>query len=104
MKSEPPQKIHRITNTFPNNPNSPFYGPEPMKPLAILKIRRIHPKEGEALVCTPGDEIEEEEDPFAGSEAGIGGVEGDMDGDGVLSPMEKEKLMMMKQGELKIQS
>ena len=103
MKSEPPQKIHRTTNTFPNNPNSPFYGPDPIKPMALLKLRRIHPKPGEPLVCTPGSEEEEEDDEgVEGGEAGFGGVEGDMDGDGVLSPMEKQKLMMMKQGDISV--
>ena len=99
MKSDPAQKISRISNSVPNNANSPFYGPEKMKPLAVLKIRRIHPKDGEALICSP-DDIQEEADN-EDSQAGNGGVEGDMDGDGILSPMEKEKLMMMKEGWLK---
>ena len=92
MKSDPQQKIHRITNTFPNNPASPFYAPRPMTPLARLTIRRIHPKPGASPGCH-GNET----DLDIGSE--IEGLENTED-TSALSDMERKKLMMMKQGRL----
>ena len=40
--SIPPQGITKITNSFPNSEESPFYDPRglPMKPLARLTITR----------------------------------------------------------------
>ena len=87
LKSDPQQKIHRITNTFPDNPASPFWGSEEIKPLALLQLRRIHPKPGAMPTCTGNDE-EEALDEAEGF--------GSTDGEGELTEMEKKKLMMMK--------
>ena len=62
MKSDPQQKITRITNTFPNNPNSPFYQREPITPLARLTLHRIHPKPGAPTVCHGNESIEIDSD------------------------------------------
>ena len=88
MKSDPQQKITRITNTFPNNPNSPFYQREPITPLARLTLHRIHPKPGASTVCHGNESIEidgDEDNNFGGG--------GEFDG---LTDMEKKKLMMEK--------
>ena len=50
-KSEPQQKIHRITNTYPSNPSSPFFSSEPIKPLGTIRLRRIHPEAGSSGAC-----------------------------------------------------
>lgn len=42
-KSEPQQRIHNITHRFPSNPESPFYGPKPILPLATISLKRIGP-------------------------------------------------------------
>ena len=67
QKTDPQEKIHRITNSFPNNPASPFYHQsQRIKPMARLELRRIHPKIGmnNAAKCesTPQQEEEEEEE------------------------------------------
>ena len=61
-KSEPQQKIHRITNTFPSNPASPFFGPEPIKRLGVVRLRRIHPEAGGSNVCDEEKEFKAGED------------------------------------------
>lgn len=91
MKSDPQQKIHRITNSFPNNPSSPFYNLEAIRPLARLTLRRIHPKPGDAPVCF-GNETDLEISPFEGEQ-----IETSED-DSFLTDMERKKLMMMKGG------
>jgi hypothetical protein len=40
VKSEPQQRIHRLTNTYPSS--SPFVGREPVRPMAMLTLQRIH--------------------------------------------------------------
>ncbi|XP_041350628.1 spondin-1-like [Gigantopelta aegis] len=40
QETNPPGRITAITNTNPNNPDSPFFGREPIKPLAMLTIRK----------------------------------------------------------------
>ena len=40
IKTEPQKKIHKLTNTFPNDPRSPFYGPDPLKPVARIQLTR----------------------------------------------------------------
>ena len=88
MKSDPQQKIHRISNTFPKNPASPFYSSTPMLPLARLTLRRIHPKPGDTVTCFGNEtEIVHEGPRFETSED-----------DALLTDMEKKKLMMMKSG------
>ncbi|CAL1534947.1 unnamed protein product [Lymnaea stagnalis] len=39
MPTQPPERIHRITSTYPNNMESPFYGEE-IKPFARLTITK----------------------------------------------------------------
>ena len=56
-KSEPQQKIHRITNTYPSNPSSPFFSSEPIKPLGTIRLRRIHPEAGSSNVCDTDKEF-----------------------------------------------
>ena len=38
----PPEKIHKLTSNYPNNPKSPFYDPSgtPMKPVAKLIVKQ----------------------------------------------------------------
>ena len=62
LASNPQQRISKITSNMPDNPISPFFENDPLRPLAKLHIHRISPKPGQPLVCT--DEIEEEEDEF----------------------------------------
>lgn len=40
MVTKPQEKIHKITNHYPNGPSSPFYGPNPIKPMAHLTITK----------------------------------------------------------------
>ena len=92
MKSEPQQKIHRITNTFPNNPASPFFGQGEIPPLGVLTLRRIHPKTGavHSNVCTGNETIE----PSDINE----GVTGQLDlhgGADGLTDMDRQKFLMM---------
>ncbi|XP_052829392.1 spondin-1 [Octopus bimaculoides] len=35
--SDPQQRIHRITNRYPNTPSSPFYGPNKIAPMAQME-------------------------------------------------------------------
>ena len=41
IPTDPPERISRITNTHPKHPDSPFYGPNPIKPLATLTLTKI---------------------------------------------------------------
>ena len=90
LKSDPPQKIHRITNTYPNNPAAPFWGHDPITPLAKLKLRRIHPKPGDS-VCNGNEDSDDDVFDAEGFEV----EEGEE-----LTEMEKKKLMMMQGGEV----
>ena len=36
VETDPPNTIHEITNTYPNNAESPFYGKQKIKPMAKL--------------------------------------------------------------------
>ena len=90
MKSDPQQKITRITNTFPNNPNSPFYQREPITPLARLTLHRIHPKPGAPTVCHGNESIEIDSNE---DDTNFGGGGNEFEG---LTDMEKKKLMMDK--------
>lgn len=81
-KSDPQQKIHRITNAFPNNVASPFYGREPVKPLASLKIERLSGKDGDDSSCSNDDTDDSDVDIIGG--AGADGI----------SEMDKQKQMM----------
>jgi len=40
-RTDPQQKIRRITDTWPSDDRSPFYGIQPQQPLAKLHIRRL---------------------------------------------------------------
>ncbi|XP_013383602.1 spondin-1-like [Lingula anatina] len=62
MKTHPQEKIHRLTNTYPDNIKSPFYGLYPIKPLAQLHIKRLTP------AAAPGQCTSDEgdEDPGIG--------------------------------------
>lgn len=76
VKSQPPEKIHRITNTFPAHPEAPFYNPGlQMKPVARLYLKRLYPR-------TDEEKCEEEE----------GGQPDDDD----TSPTDEELIAMMK--------
>ena len=86
-KSEPQQKIHRLTNRYPDDPRSPFHGPQPIRPLAALRIQRLGPSD--AQECTDRDTTESEVDFIGGGEGG-----------GAASDMDKEKQMMMADGGL----
>ena len=37
----PRARIQPITNKFPNNTGSPFFGEEKIKPLATVRVRRV---------------------------------------------------------------
>ena len=66
-KSEPQQKIHRITNTFPSNPASPFFdSDEPIKRLGVIRLRRVHPEAGSSNICDEEKEFKAGED-FVGA-------------------------------------
>lgn len=41
IPSDPQERITPITNTHPKHPDSPFYGPNPIKPLATLTLTKI---------------------------------------------------------------
>lgn len=56
--TEPPEKIHRITSSYPNNRESPFYG-EPLKPMARLVIS----KNKEACTTDSGESTSAENSP-----------------------------------------
>ncbi|XP_064627286.1 spondin-1-like isoform X3 [Lineus longissimus] len=43
-KTVPQEKIKRILKQNIDNAGSPFYGPDPIKPMATLIIKRLHPK------------------------------------------------------------
>ncbi len=47
VKSEPQQRIHRLTNAYP--PSSPFFGREPVRPLAMLTLQRIHSRHDDVI-------------------------------------------------------
>jgi len=99
-RSDPQQKIHRITNQFPDNPESPFHGRSAVRPLATLQIRRLNapstsasPPDArsertssgvDALQCTDNNDVEDVLELTDTSAAG-------------LTDMEKQKLMMMLQ-------
>lgn len=40
-KSDPQRKIRKITNMWPTDPQSPFFGPNPITPVARLHVRKI---------------------------------------------------------------
>ena len=61
--SDPQQRIQRITSNHPNSPVSPFFENNPLRPLARLELRRIHPKPGHPVDC---DAQIEDEDEFGG--------------------------------------
>ncbi|XP_074662256.1 spondin-1-like isoform X2 [Tubulanus polymorphus] len=42
-KTQPQEKIHKITNRFPDDWRSPFHSPEPIKPMATIFLRRLDP-------------------------------------------------------------
>lgn len=86
-KSDPQQKIHRITNAFPNNVASPFYGREPVKALASLKIERLSGKDGDDSSCS-NDDTDDSDVDIIGGGTGADGI----------SEMDKQKLMMMQDG------
>jgi len=90
-KSDPQQKIHRITNRVPDDSRSPFYGSEPIRPLAVLRIERISQPEGgdQPRQCTDTDTDDSDTD-FIGTGGGADGGAG-------LSDAEKQKQMMMSQ-------
>ena len=48
--TQPQERIHKLTNKYPNEPRSPFYGREPIKPLATIVIKRLHPKTADECV------------------------------------------------------
>ena len=91
-RTDPQQKIRRITDTWPDDASSPFYGIRPQQPLATLHIRRLSaqvalpPASGSSSTpfqCPDSadeDLTEPLDDQFAG-----------------LTDMEKQKLMMMQQ-------
>ena len=62
LPTNPPQKIYRITNTYPHNSSSPFFAAESIRPMALLKIRQIHPKPEENEACTEGGGVDESTD------------------------------------------
>ena len=41
IPSDPQERIKPITNSNPRHPDSPFYGPNPIKPLATLTLTKI---------------------------------------------------------------
>lgn len=41
IPSDPQELITPITNSYPKHPDSPFYGPSPIKPLATLTLTKI---------------------------------------------------------------
>lgn len=89
-KSNPQQKIHRLTNSFPNNVASPFYGREPVKALASLKIERLSGNDGDESSCSNDDTDDSDIDIIGGGGTGADG----------LSEMDKQKLSMMQDGNL----
>ncbi|XP_033741348.1 spondin-1-like isoform X2 [Pecten maximus] len=40
IATNPKENIHKITNRYPRNPDSPFYGPERILPMARLRITK----------------------------------------------------------------
>ena len=74
IETDPPENIHKITNTYPNHAESPFYGKEPIKPLGKLVFTKT--KE----VCKSKDTEDSSEDTSAAD----------------LIEMMKKKMMMKK--------
>lgn len=83
--SDLPQKIYRLTNTFPNNVSSPFYGKDPVKPLASLKLEQLSGENGDEgeLLCTGDDS----------GNTGFGTIERPSD-ENNLSEIDKQKMMI----------
>jgi len=84
-RTDPQQKIRHITDSWPDDARSPFYGIQPQQPLATLHIRRLSaqvtPPPGLRCQDTADQDLTEDvDDPFVG-----------------LTDMEKQKLMMMQQ-------
>ena len=78
MKTDPPEKIRRITNTYPNNRDSPFYG-QPLKPMARLVIQ----KNKDACTTDSGAAVSSEYSPST---------------DELVSKMKKKMMMKKKLG------
>ncbi|XP_029646559.2 spondin-1 [Octopus sinensis] len=53
--SDPQQRIHRITNRYPNTPSSPFYGPNKIAPMARLIISKEKEKCGGKHTLNEGE-------------------------------------------------
>lgn len=56
IETDPPENIHRITNSYPNHAESPFYGKEKIKPMAKL----VFTKTKEVCKSTDGEGSSEE--------------------------------------------
>ncbi|KAH3711312.1 hypothetical protein DPMN_070817 [Dreissena polymorpha] len=41
IPSNPRERIHQITNLYPKHPDSPFYGPTPVKPMATVTLTKL---------------------------------------------------------------
>lgn len=78
IETDPPEKIHKITNTYPNHAESPFYGKEKIKPMGRLVFTKT--KE----VCKAREAEETSEDTSAAD----------------LIEMMKKKMMMKKKIEM----
>jgi hypothetical protein len=74
------EKIHRLTSTYPNNRDSPFYG-QPLKPMAKLVIS----KNKEACTTDSGESDSSENSPST---------------EELVSMMKKKMMMQKKLGRL----
>lgn len=61
IPTDPPERIHRITHMYPKHPDSPFYGPDPVQPMArvtLTKLKEVCGSDG----SSSGEEVPSTED------------------------------------------
>ena len=76
IPTDPPQRVRQITHSDPKHPDSPFYGPRKIKPLAQVTLTKV--KE------------------FCGDEDSSQGGDGGVRTTDELIDMMKKKMMMTK--------
>ena len=64
-RTDPQEKIRHITNLYPKSEQSPFYGRNPIRPLAKLRLKRIHPKPGMPPKCNGNEQDNDDLNSFA---------------------------------------
>ncbi|XP_067945663.1 spondin-1-like [Watersipora subatra] len=64
LPTYPREKIQQITNVFPNNTASPFYGEEAVRPMATVRVRRVGGRSSSESNqrCEAGDSVSDSDD------------------------------------------